>query len=338
MQLHIDSYGAYWGVQDGVFVVKPLEQEAVLLAPAKVKTIFLCKGARVSSDALALAIANEIPVFLVQKNGRVLGQMWSAAYGSVSTIRKHQALFAGHIQGLIWTKEVLIQKVRNQQTVLTNLEHQKCFETWQQQLAVSKGHEILEGVLAKFGNWQAEKDIRSLKEIGATFRGWEGSASKQYFFCLSQVLPKQYEFRKRHRRPAYDPFNAVINYLYGILYALVETSLIKAGIDPYVGVLHTDRYSKPTLVYDVIEYYRYWADEVALQVCLQQKVRLQEHFDKTDRDGLWLNGVGKKVLLGTFTEYMDTAVVQQNMKRKRYTHIDIDANRLATLFKFFSVT
>lgn len=62
--------------------------------------------------------------------------------------------------------------------------------------------------------------------------------------------------------------NALLNYGYGILYGSIQVELIKAGIDPYIGVLHRDNYNKPVLVYDIIELYRTWIDEVVFSLVL----------------------------------------------------------------------
>jgi CRISPR-associated protein Cas1 len=57
-------------------------------------------------------------------------------------------------------------------------------------------------------------------------------------------------FTSRQKRPAYDPFNVLLNYLYGMLYTAVHLSLLKSGLDPYMGILHADRYgATPTLVF-----------------------------------------------------------------------------------------
>ena len=50
-----------------------------------------------------------------------------------------------------------------------------------------------------------------------------------------------------------DVANALLNYGYGLLYGKVESGLIKAGIDPYICVLHRDEYNRPVLVYNIIE-------------------------------------------------------------------------------------
>ena len=80
--------------------------------------------------------------------------------------------------------------------------------------------------------------------------------TKKYFEALSSILPEKYKFKSRSRNPAKDEFNAMLNYGYGVLYSMVEKACIIAGLDPYIGFLHTDNYNKKSLVFDVIELFR----------------------------------------------------------------------------------
>ena len=107
--------------------------------------------------------------------------------------------------------------------------------------------------------------------------GLEGSASKVYFDILALCIPERYRFNGRSRQPAKDPFNAFLNYAYGVLYSLVEKSCIIAGLDPYIGFLHTDNYSKPSLVFDIIENFRIYADRVVFRLFSKKMVN-----DKVD--------------------------------------------------------
>ena len=71
-------------------------------------------------------------------------------------------------------------------------------------------------------------------------------------------------FATRSRHPAHDEFNAMLNYGYGVLYSMVEKACILAGLDPFVGFLHTDNYNKKSLVFDLIEPFRILSDRATL--------------------------------------------------------------------------
>ncbi|MBK7886877.1 MAG: CRISPR-associated endonuclease Cas1 [Bacteroidetes bacterium] len=123
-------------------------------------------------------------------------------------------------------------------------------------------------------------------------------------------------------------FNCLLNYTYGILYGKVESALIKAGIDPSIGIHHRDDYNKPVFVYDVIEKYRVWADNVVISVCMQEVIFI-EFFDVED-GAFWLNNEGKRILIQAFNDYIDEIIVLNGLSRSRATHIDLEMQQLAS--------
>lgn len=79
-----------------------------------------------------------------------------------------------------------------------------------------------------------ETDIESARN---SLMGLEGTAARIYFECLSSLIPEKYQFQGRSRRPAKNPFNACLNYCYGMLYPLVEKACILSGLDPLCRIL-----------------------------------------------------------------------------------------------------
>jgi CRISPR-associated protein Cas1 len=137
---------------------------------------------------------------------------------------------------------------------------------------------------------------------------YEGNSSKHYYSTLAYLIPQEFKFEGRSRRPAKDEFNAMLNYAFGVLYGKVEKALIVAGLDPYIGILHTDNYNKKSLVFDIIEKYRFIATKTVFSLFSTKKVN-KNYFDKITK-GLKLNKDGKQVLLKNLTEKFE--------KRKRY--------------------
>jgi len=58
----------------------------------------------------------------------------------------------------------------------------------------------------------------------------------------------------------------------------VEKACIIGGLEPYAGILHTDHYNKKSMVFDVIENYRIWADETVIKIFAgrEAEVRMSE--------------------------------------------------------------
>jgi CRISPR-associated protein Cas1 len=140
-------------------------------------------------------------------------------------------------------------------------------------------------------------------------------------------MPDRYKFDGRSRNPAKDEFNALLNYSYGILYSMVEKACIIAGLDPYVGIIHTDHYNKKSMVFDLIENFRIWADETVVKIIAGRDVK-QEHFDKLE-NGFALNKEGKAVLISAFNAFLDESIRYGGRNIKRGDIIQFECHRIA---------
>ena len=86
--------------------------------------------------------------------------------------------------------------------------------------------------------------------------GHEGRAAAKYGSSFATLVPDDLSFPGRHTRHATDPVNSAINYVYGMLYGEVWRAVIRAGLDPYFGIIHGTERDQGSLVFDVIEEYR----------------------------------------------------------------------------------
>ena len=129
-----------------------------------------------------------------------------------------------------------------------------------------------------------------------------------------------------------DIANAFLNYGYGILYGKIEGTLIKVGIDPYVGVMHRDDYNRPVLVYDIIEMYRIWVDYVVFTL-LAQDIITDEFYSIREDGSYWLEALGRRILIQSFNDYMEEMVSIKGNTRSRTTQLFLYAQDLAQKFK-----
>lgn len=308
--------------KSGLFVFKNNNEETTI-SPEKINSILILKGTKITSDAILLAINKEIDIVFGNKSGMPEGRIWSHKYGSISTIRKSQLKFIGTPESTRWVKDILKQKIDNQISILIAFE-----KNIHDLTSTSFKTEI--NFLESLKNRILEISNHNLDEISSTLRGLEGNASKRYFKAINRFLPHKYSFAKRSSRPAKDPFNALINYGYGILYSKIEAALIKAGLDPYLGVFHRDEYNRPVLVYDIIEKYRVWVDFIVIELCLQDAF-IDECFSKKG-SGIWLEGLGKRILIQTFNDYLEEIIVKEKLNRSRNEIIKQEAHQMAKTF------
>lgn len=322
MQLILNKKGARLKVKDGLFVVRSDDDEQ-LIPPGKVRSIVMQPATSLSHEAVRLAITQEAEIFFVDETGFPFARLWSPRFGSISTIRKNQVQFARSAAGLEWVREILLRKLENQTVILSLLQPESPVLLPALQEAISQ----IEGYREKIFRLEAQ----SPGEAAPSLRGLEGNSGRIYFQTLSACLPEAYQFAKRSRRPAEDMFNALLNYAYGMLYGMVEGALIKAGLDPYLGVFHRDEYNRPVLAFDFIEPFRIWAEYVVVRLCMEQAIFV-EYFDR-EQGGYWLNPDGKRLLIHAMNDYLGEVVDLRGLSRSRQVHIELEAQALAQVLK-----
>lgn len=324
MELVLNTFGTSLSRDNDGFVISNHDGKQRIPASG-LRSIQISRGAQISSDAVLLAMENEIEVLFMDRTGKPIGRIWSPKYGSISTIRKGQISFTFGHEAVAWIKTVISKKIENQQAFLLVLNKPEDFAL---QTHIDKAVNRLEDYRTKVNSLDGE----IISDVSATLRGWEGVSSKIYFDTVNLFLPECYRFDKRSQHPAMDVANALLNYGYGLLYGKIEGILIKAGIDPYVGVMHRDDYNRPVLVYDIIELYRVWVDYVVFSM-LQQKVITEEHYSIRQDGSFWLEPLGRRLIIQSMNDYLEEVIEDKGIARSRLNQIALYAQRLAQTFK-----
>lgn len=323
MQLVINTYGTYLHIKDDLFEVRVKKDKVVEkhhFASQKIKTILISKGSAISTDAVILAMKNNIDIIVLENDGTPVGRFWHSRPGSTSRIRKRQLEASLNNIGLVWVKKWLSDKLKNQENFLKSLSKNRTSKAEYINLQKDK----ISSFRKKIENTNAD----DVSKVEASLRGYEGSAGRVYFSTLSELLIDDYKFKGRSFRPATDPFNAFLNYCYGILYSRVEKSLVIAGLDPYVGFMHRDDYNTKSLVFDFIEPYRIFAEEVVFKLFSAKKVN-KSHCDKIT-NGYTLNAEGKNLLVQHFFKYFDEDKIRyKNRNQSRSNSMQMEAHSFA---------
>lgn len=325
MHLVINTYGATLQKENELFVITTPEGKQTF-PPDIVKSISISKAARITSDAIILAIKHQVEVLFVNDMGNPEGRVWSVQYGSISNIRKAQVNFLYSKAALPWVKELIFQKLDSQVALLLTLHP----VPEQQQLNNFFKSSI--NSIEDYKKKVQDIDAEFISDVAPTIRGWEGAAGRRYFQSIAKLMPEVYQFETRDRQPARDPFNALLNYAYGILYGKIEGALIKAGIDPYVGIFHRDDYNRPALVFDIIEKYRTWMDYVVIQLCMAEAFPLEAFEQENPDSALLLGPLAKRILIQSVNDYLGEIISLQGKSLSRISHIDEDMHKLARFF------
>jgi CRISPR-associated protein Cas1 len=320
MEIHINTYGTSLRILEGLLSIK--WQNQINQVPlGKIKTISLTKGINVSTDVIYTCLDMGIDIIITERSGAPAGRLWNNRFGSISTIRKNQLDFANKDKVTGWVIENIAEKMENQAELIS------CF------LALDDANSTLvKQTIARFSTLRERLyDYRKItkEEAFARIRALEGQASKVYFDCVNHHLPMKYQFAKRSKRPAKDITNSMLNYCYGMLYGHVESALVKAGLDPYIGFFHVDDYNRPVLTYDLIEPFRPWADWVVFHLCMNEIID-ESYFEISD-GGYWLVGDGKRILIQHFVDYFEEVIDYQDLHFSRMVHLEKRAQALVKI-------
>lgn len=138
-------------------------------------------------------------------------------------------------------------------------------------------------------------------------RGLEGAAARRYFEVIGCFLGTDWNFSQRNRLPPRDPVNVLLSYGYAILFQNVLTLLVRRGLHPYVGALHSLADRHPGLVSDLMEEFRpLVVDAVVLKLLLNGRIK-PEHFEHGGDDyPCRLLPVGRRIFVQSLEEKLDT--------------------------------
>jgi CRISPR-associated protein Cas1 len=152
----------------------------------------------------------------------------------------------------------------------------------------------------------------------SSLRGVEGAASRDYFKSFAGLLTANTglpPFAGRNRRPPLDPANALLSFTYSLLARDMTTVILACGLDPAVGLYHTERTGRPSLAIDLMEPFRpVIADSVVLTLVNNRRI-VPQHFEQKGKACL-LTETGRTVLLHEYERRMTTVVTDTASGRR----------------------
>lgn len=313
MQIILDTKDLRVGRQRNMFLLETPEGATRGISPQKISSIAVTHGCWLSAAAVELAALHEIPIFFIGFTGKVTARLSSPYFSSIATLRRQQVLFSLTEEATRWMVGLYLLKLEAQ---IRNLRHLK-----------SKATEAdeLQGQAYRFEACLG----KNIRQARTPLLAAEAVAAKMYWKGLADLLPEHARFEKRSRRPAEDNFNAALNYLYGMLYTVVETGLFAAGLDPHLGIFHADEYNKPVLAFDFIEPFRPWVDRLLIDQYLERRV-LEGFFTHQKKYGVILNKEGKAFFIPLFNEWLRSERLWGGKKTNVRNHIYQLAGRFAT--------
>lgn len=317
MQLVLNTRGSFLKKNKNCFLVKT-DDKSFEVSADKVDSILITTSATITTDAVKFAVENNVDIVFLDHFGDPFGRVWHSKLGSTVLIRRRQLEISDQPAGFEMAKGWILIKLDNQINFLKDLKKNR-----------PEMKDELQGYISDIEAFRDDLSVMkgTLDELRGRVMGLEGIASRTYFAALNAIMPDKWKFAGRSRNPAVDEFNCLLNYGYGVLYSMVEKGCIIAGLDPYVGFMHTDNYNKKSLVFDLIEMYRNYVDRSVVNLFSKKQVK-EDYFDSIP-NGLTLNKEGKALLIQSVNEMFDRNISYHGRNIKTRNTIQYDCHKIA---------
>ena len=172
---------------------------------------------------------------------------------------------------LNFSKRIINAKIRNQIVIL-------------RRYARNRENDIQRAVIEMQNMYRKLETAQHIEQV----MGYEGTAAKIYFRELGKLIDPAFAFTGRNRRPPRDPFNSLISLGYSIILNELYGKIEGKGLNPYFGVMHSDREKHPTLASDLMEEWRaVLIDSIALGMLNGHELVREDFYSGTDQPGVF---------------------------------------------------
>ncbi len=278
MQIIVNEYGAKLSKCENRIVISS-DAKKEEFASDNINQIIICSPCAITEGAIQLATSKNIDIVFTDFAGRPYARIYPCTLGGTTLTRREQARACISPKGVQIAVKIICGKITNQAAMLAQLNKTRNNLLNEEITKLLEIEKLLE-----------QKSPPNLDDFRDELIGYEGYCASIYFLALNKVQ----SFGNRNPKSR-DIFNIALNYGYGIFYNQVERSCILAGLDPYLGFIHTDRYGKPSLTLDLIEIFRPIVDKKIVTMHVQHKLN-DEMLDKIG-ESVTLTKIGKNEIL-----------------------------------------
>ena len=323
MNLVINNFGTFLGKTSERLVVKEngkVVQEVPFFDLAQIT--ITTSGASLSSDVIRMCMEHGVQINFLSSTGQPYAKISSPQLTATVQTRREQMMAYLDQRSVVLAKAFVTGKIKNQVNTLKYFaKHRKEAkrESYEQVMsAAQKMNDILQDLEGYHG--------QNIDEVRGQLLSIEGRASAIYWQQVALILEGKVDFPGREHRGAEDPFNSMLNYGYGILYAQLWSAILLAGLEPFAGFMHTDRPGKPSLVLDLIEEFRQPVVDRTVIAMFSKGYKVQLEEGKLAADT-------RKDLAGKILAQLNSTENYHGKKHKLTTIIQSQARSIATFVR-----
>ena len=289
--LYLGMQGAHARIEAGRVIVESPQDQELLDVPSGTVERIVCFGAvGISSGLRSWALASEVDLVFLSRRGSYLGHAWAAASEHrIARLRAQLSVADDPARRMTFARAVVDAKARKQLILLQRFARR----------------DNSEAVMAAAGQMEQLLVMLPDSDTRDELMGIEGAAAREYFTALGQIVPEAMRFTGRSRQPPADIINAALSYGYAIILSETVSALCAAGLDPAVGLFHTEQERRPSLALDLMEEFRpLVVDQVVVAAARRDELRPEHARRDEELHGVLLTKAGREVLVAGYERRM----------------------------------
>lgn len=293
-----------------------LHDEVILRVPAsKVSRVVFVGRVGATTAALHALLAANIPLLLISRSGKLLGQLTPPVRGNLLLRQAQYRRDDDEAFCIRLARAIVTGKLHNQRTLTVRLARRRA--------------ELDPAVPALLGeSLDKAKQSQTLEAL----RGVEGYGARVYFHLFRAAFTPEWNFKDRNRRPPRDPVNALLSLGYTLLTQNMMTALEVVGLDPYLGYYHSETYNRPSLALDLVEEFRTpVVDSLVLWLINRRILQGKEFMSDKTTGGIGLTDKGLRIFFEQFSRKLESELLVRELERRiSYRKLfEVQARKLA---------
>lgn len=250
--------------------------------------------------------------------GRVSVSSGVLSYLSQNGVCIHFFNYYGFFEGSFYPRETLVSG----EILVRQAEH---YLSWEKRLELAR--EILAGsfdnIKKNLQYYKVEEKAQKVEELASKLgeadsipklMNVEGNVWETYYSSFDDILPEEFTFEKRTRRPPENMVNCLISFANSLVYAMTLSEIYNTQLNPSISFLHEPFERRFSLSLDLSEVFKPFLGDRTIFKLLNKGVLTKEHFRKEVNYCL-LNDEGKRLFLRDFDERLKTTVKHRSLGR-----------------------
>lgn len=290
-----------------------VEDKVLATIPLITLDSIVCFGnISVSPFLLGACPEHNVTISFLSETGKFLARVQGPVAGNV-LLRKAQYRISDDLdKSAVIAKYFITGKIANQKTVL-----QRAIRDHKDKVDVQKIQKAVLELTSSLNKVLKESDLN-------TIRGIEGDAAETYFSVFNELIISQkdeFVFEGRNRRPPLDNVNALLSYVYTLLYHDMISALEVVGLDPAVGFMHRDRPGRLSLALDLVEEFRaFFADRLVLNLINRNEISAKQ-FEKTASGAVVMDDTARKTVITAYQKRKEVVITHPYVEKKMHLAI-----------------